>query len=595
MKKVALDLIVFLWFHSAVWAGPFDFYGSAALPVPLPDLTSWKEAGLDSSAGQQGFKVFRWDYLKDAPANAQGAMEEDLPTLKVFASPGEYEPVSFCVYAGNRELKKLTMTCSELKGPGGLIPSNCSDLRVIRRVAVREKEPNTFQLLPVCLERHTSVEVAPGRAAWVWIDLAVPADARPGRYYGTLRIADGAQTLKEVEILLRVLDIKLVPPGKTYGMFVDGSPFSSARGGITCPEKNLVKAFRAHNAFGFNSTMACGAYPVLSIKNGKLQVDLAELIKFITIYQEAGLQGPVTIDVRQISWQAEDLGRKLDALNARQEVVSAELATVLREPKEWDKDYKFSVAGDDLFKQAIQKILAEGKRRNWPEIMFFPEEELTHGGNKYYGFFHYMKVLHEIPGVRVVLVDNSTCDGVDLGNKFAHFVDVRAYNFANDAVVKDARQAGDLFWLYNYGWTRASFGLATWRLAADGNFQWADQWPWDHPYQHLQNKYDSWFIFYPAPDGVLPSPAGIRIREGMDDMRYIATLEAAIGAAEKNGVSVRKLEQARQVLRELHAEIPGEYSAFCEYAGQLTQRQMLVMRWNIARAILMLSGKATKE
>ena len=56
--------------------------------------------------------------------------------------------------------------------------------------------------------------------------------------------------------------------------------------------------------------------------------------------------------------------------------------------------------------------------------------------------------------------------------------------------------------------------------------QWADQWSDEDPYEDLPGR--MWFFCFPSPDGPLTTPHSEGTREGVDDLRYVRTLERLV-------------------------------------------------------------------
>ena len=104
--------------------------------------------------------------------------------------------------------------------------------------------------------------------------------------------------------------------------------------------------------------------------------------------------------------------------------------------------------------------------------------------------------------------------------------------------------------LYNAGQDRLSWGFYVWKSGAAGRREWGYQWVHE-PYNPLEP--DNWAIAYPSPRGLLPTVGEKRIREGIDDYRYIHALETRMAEAKAAG---RDVSAASDLLGEIRKALP---------------------------------------
>ena len=89
---------------------------------------------------------------------------------------------------------------------------------------------------------------------------------------------------------------------------------------------------------------------------------------------------------------------------------------------------------------------------------------------------------------------------------------------------------------------------------------------------------------YPGPDGPLPTQRWEAVREGIDDGRYLYTLEARIAEAKKTGAAKEAVAAGEALLKEIWAAVPvrSEYNQ----NGPWTGPEYVSYRRRLAEAIV---------
>jgi hypothetical protein len=128
-------------------------------------------------------------------------------------------------------------------------------------------------------------------------------------------------------------------------------------------------------------------------------------------------------------------------------------------------------------------------------------------------------------------------------------------NNHDEAVMAKARELGKRVYIYNQGQSRYSFGLYQWSERAKGvvgRYQWIAFIRHGYEYLDLDGREpDTGVIFY-ASDGLRSTPALERAGEGMNDFRYLQTLENLAARAEQSGSS-----EGKQAAAEARAFLTG--------------------------------------
>ncbi|NOZ23389.1 MAG: hypothetical protein GXP25_20130 [Planctomycetes bacterium] len=132
----------------------------------------------DLPQAQKGYLVARKNYLEDIdPAAAPASFDTSLST---FATPGEYEPVCFVIYAG-KDLKHVTVEASDLRCETGTIPRKNIDVRWVMRGLYRHlytRPPEQSDVISRFLLHRKSMDMEGGTFQEMHITIRVPDDAR---------------------------------------------------------------------------------------------------------------------------------------------------------------------------------------------------------------------------------------------------------------------------------------------------------------------------------------------------------------------------------------------------------------------------------
>ncbi|MAE67583.1 MAG: hypothetical protein CMJ18_25275 [Phycisphaeraceae bacterium] len=261
------------------------------------------------------------------------------------------------------------------------------------------------------------------------------------------------------------------------------------------------------------------------------------------------------------------------------------------------------------------RVVADRARaRGWPELLFYLMDEVggihPHWGDRMMLWKRQViRTLHD-EGVRTVnatghlyanqeykkwyakdrelgkheVVVNEQGEIVDelLLETLYHHLDVCLFSttMGAEARVFDRMRAMDKpYWLYNCAQPalhpqvdRFHYGLYTWRTGARGFFYWhyaatpivkdgKRYWPWMDEKGVFHNTGDVWPLYAGlSPMGPVPTISWEAVREGVDDYRYLLTLEKLIERARRGGDGGAKqlADEADGVVEAMMARIPIE-------------------------------------
>ncbi len=499
-------------------------------PAPMPSLTAEEQ--------ERGYVVFKTNYLDMIFPQTIPARQDMNAVLKAFASPGEYEPISFAIRA-QRDIGDVRVALASLS-----LDAPASTLREIdvRPVRFLLKKPHYSRVewmsVPAFLEKREFVPVAADTTQPFWITIRVPADARPGMYRGQLSISPSKAPALSVPVEFEVLPIKLEDPADAaFGMYDNDKWYGDDPDG-------LYKKYLDMRAHGMNSVGFCGGVGgKITFVNGKAVIewdDTKGLALAMKCYMRAGFTAP-------FHW-----------------LMGGVTGAALKEgPLE-------SPQFETAYRSIIEAVLDRARRENWPEIIWQPEDEAFEHRKLWDRMMRTMQILKKIPGLRTEADGmNGNPDGLE---DAMPFIDVLNYHDGPHLVrrVYDGPgwekfmdrldKEGKIVWFYNIDTTgyhpeimRFGYGFHLIRSRAKGSYCWAYQWGQPNPYVDPAKGFNFMFAFPPYENETGgPSTGWEGTREGVDDYRYYVTYLKAAETAKASGdpAKLKVIAAADQALKD---------------------------------------------
>ncbi len=439
--------------------------------------------------------------------------------LSAAAAPGEFEPVSFIVY-GLEDVGKLTLSVDPELAENGI----ACDITAVRSMIKRTtnyKGASEIMDAPQYLERTNSVELKKGIAKQFWITLKASENTKPGKYAGNLvQSSQKGKTL--IPVNFTVYPFKLEDHDRLIGFFPGAEGFFD--------NKEQIRVMKDHNInLYFVSTKL--ELPVKKDKNGKLYIDYS-YADIVDCMRDCGMKKLVV---------------ETDALSDRSRMMPDSKAVCT---------------------QLVQSLLSEAKKRSWGKIAFYGyDEALSRGKDRLERSIWANNMFRQL-GVKTF----NTHIWFKTSRPFQKEVDrlaptisifVNRYNTRNLWYVDDwstmentAEKSGRELWSYNIDNAICFAQPAMWRFATGWFFKtlgsktrgqsvYAYNHTGNDPYNDLDGSCTDWMYDYPA----LGSHKGgfsinyEAIREGVDDLRYIATLEKRIKTARSMKINTAAAEK----------------------------------------------------
>ena len=510
--------------------------------------------------------LFTRGIMQDIQEDEAAADGEQVAAIEWVAAQGEFEPFSLAVRSGSDGVWEVHISPLEHVTDEAALPASSVEVALLEYGKTARYHVTDWILHPAT----TRIFLTGSKTARLWLSIRVPEDAEPGHYRGNfvLRGKDGAQV--EVPMRLEVLPFRHEPaPGVSFYLLSTISPY----GQYFDPETKMAlkpeavafyRELKDHGMVGVCLKTSDWPYRPGLLDGLKAEVEAA---------LEAGLQGPVVWNMLALINAAKggdgyDFNGRMDNWNDAKDLAR------LRE---------------------IHTLASRLARENgWPDVIYYPIDE---AGTQFddrtflYRSFDILLKASRLIGQLGSRAHSTITEMVDekhnqaprwsttpdemrgIWDGIRPYLHIRNYgygypqgktNLAQE--MADAKKRGFAVWIYNNTaimgrdryCARGYFGLWGWKAGVDGLTAWT--YPGGRTLQ--------WEL----------------VREGIDDYRYLATLERLI---EQGRGSAEDRAAARRFLEDLRASIPLDGDGFVEdWAGmarQATAAQAADSGWEFIR------------
>lgn len=478
---------------------------------------------------QRGWQLFKRDRNFEVLPNSRPAPGEAVSTLDVIATPGEIESESFCIY-GLDPMTSITVSSSveRMDSEGAwLVDSVVVEDVLYHPVQYRIPGQGTWPTLsylryPVFIRPATSNEIARGTSRIYWVTVDVPKTTKPGIYKASIRISDADGSRVDLPLSVRVLPFELVSEGlPRFGAFLSGAPFAEG-------EWAFMKRYGLDALQWF-----WGSHEIKILNDsGKLSMDFTHYDQFVKGMQKAKMRGPLVLSLGN-SWMGHYEIRLAEAFGLRlmRRELEGRVVTLadFKDPR-WDA----------LWVEGLRIIFEHAREAGWPELALLIHDEPTKHIMSYHPHKYHLVKKHfpEIP-VYGVFFQPEKDPGPLLKS-----CDIMVANRDLGRIKALAISHGKRFWTYNNVCADESFGKVRLLYGQIPSYYESEVmwfWCWNYWVGDPWNDFDGrgevdtgpaqsdadWVAVYPSVDGVNPvrTLAIEAAREGVDDVRYIKTLE----------------------------------------------------------------------
>ena len=499
--------------HSTPTVGAFSPEILAGVVIVLLVIGFGIATTLADEPGPSRPVVFVSSYLERGDVSTEPRPEQLIDTIRIFAAPGEYEPATFSVRSASEFKDLRVMIGDDLKSESGVtIPKSAMEIRLVDPI-----ESWTKRNMECYLLKKSSVDLGANTTRRFWVTVHVPDDARPGLYRSRINIGRSItelgpdlgrfQSFKTLNYELEVLPI--VPltaqeTGMAFFMFNDTSyfhrPASDSTNGVAVGTKEfLSEAFQARvfEDMREHGMTTVTAYITPEDDDGKVS---------LTRRTEQHLAFVQTMSMLE-----------------KTKLVAPGLPVIWI----WGGNY-----GPDVWKA----VLEEGRRKGWPEIVFYVSDEPENEDRNQHVRASIRRVddfrsrFPRYNDLRVTTGLGSSRGNLTVGHLYDLWISCMAQRIGESGMIEQAKMMGKELWTYDCmaapvdaETDRYYFGVWAWVSGVKGCAHWAY---FCQP--HLS-------YVYPTQEDLVPSIGWEAIREGIDDYRYLKTLEQLANQARAAG------------------------------------------------------------
>mgnify|MGYP000017645829 CR=1 FL=1 len=511
--------------------------------TPLPETTV--KANQD-----RGFVIFSRPYHqridKRLPPSAAEVLEAK---FEIAAARNEWEPLQIGVYA-LRTLRGFAFTVSDLVHSSGKDRIHAGPntrklygMNLLMRVGRQPEHPDgdigyeregktawKYEEPPAVLVDLPYIEIPRGEARSLWLDIHVPQSAAPGVYHGQIQFWLARKQAAEVPLTVTVYPFVLDEAAEwSRGPFTSGFL-----------ERDQLIQLREHGINNMSWWTTGGSK--IELVDGKIVADFSPYQRYLRLLDICGYVGPHVVflggsDPKIQNTISKMLGRDV-ILDARNKTAAEAFRKAdLSEPfgkylcqtlKQFHEQAK-AVGHPDLLACLLDEPdhVPRPERRDWYNRMFKIVEEGAPEVPLYGTFYH---------------------EGDE--DRLSHHHKVWCTNCPSPSKYNACRKAGQNLFTYHFDFRycdgnerqRFRLGILPWVYGAKGTYFWAMYWHDGDPFDPFVEKknYDTACI--PTPHGPLATPVIKTVREGIDDRRYLATLEKLIDEAIESGSAGARAE-----------------------------------------------------
>ena len=538
----------------------------------LPSPESWKVLP-SSKERKAGWIAFQRPMLEPVFPQTKPRPGERINSICAFAARDEYETLTFTIYP-LRDLKGLKISVSDLKMGSKDIDSSDILIRLATYRYIlypRYVSNKSCMRMPEFLEPVNSNNAAKAEAQRYYITIKPPANTPAGLYQGNVTIKCGEEQ-QSLRIKFRVLPFELIQdPNKKYSvMYGSGSPLLSLGRGKSAKwiEHALQSDFKNMRNYGLNTLPSFW----LSYNPKNLSWDFsAKVKKAIRMAQDNGFKAPLLI-----------VGCPFGLLY--KEAVGERLKSHCIPPKPVPESVYLK------FDKIVAGFAKKAKNGNYPEMIFCPLDEIAPQQNS----MELGRRVYEIfkkYGFKTYATKDPESTKAEIISPYVDFWCSQAFSKTYNEVVSDKKHG---YWSYPNLNTyelkdplimckggRMTFGFGFWRSG----------YSMIYPYiwrsantDHLKNG-SAGGNFLDSNGNVIMTTYWECFREGIDDAKYIYTLQNAI--VQRDGSNNKELYKLVAKGKRLLQDIWDSINVQPQYLkkGIWASAEFNARRWQMAEMI----------
>jgi len=488
-----------------------------------------KEAGF-VLVRNPGEKVYPWTH---------GTYRNHLRELWAYAARGQFEPVDFAVIP-LKKLGTLTAVCSELQGPqGAKIRAEQIKVGYVKYWDFYDRRAKPPAVAPepyLVMDRNVIPATEPRVTRQFWITIHVPVDAAGGRYGGTITVTAEQGGSAKVPLVLDVIPLQLDGPGAVmllnYSFPWKALYFGDERAWWADIEKEL--AFQRDH--GMNSTAMSCHLPLYD-------EDTSEWEKFIDIYQKVGMDQPTYFAGTMNLYNK--FTNLLDPQQQEQYCNVLKRLEAVAQRKKQKVIYSLCDEATNDGREALSELVARFSRDRLPALYTIGD---ING---------YRELMRSAPHFRAA--------GFNNGWHGSYGTNRQGHQLITRTVIERVKSQGCEPWFVNGGVGRYPFGVFFWKMAdlgVRGKCEWHYFASTSDPYNPFDGNQLNAFGSLVFP-GLVPTLAIEESRAGIDDLRYVRTLQRVIAETRqhRDPLGTARAQAAQEALDYWTDRIPERLSS----------------------------------
>ena len=541
-------------------------------PPPTPPLPE-----VSAADRTRGFLLYHKPYLECIYPNTNPYPHELNPTLRIFASPGEYEPLTFAVRT-LVPLSNMRVAVSDI----GPVSGDNVDVRHVRYIKARPNYTTVhiYRIVPDILERFDALDLPPNESHRFWLTVRVPEDAKPGLYAGSVALSiEGKRT--QIPVKLRVLAIKLrEDPDKTYGIY-----YRDPIDHFVSAEDDASKAyFWRKSKLEHADMVAHGTRNVVMSawcrpenEDGEFVADWFALDAKVEMAREHNFKPPFVVSIN-----TGGVYRKY-----MEESYGSHISRIKMPPPEFFAEMTRMAAF----------VESERIAHGWPEFLYYPIDEPGRSETAVQFMTRLLAAIQKA-GVKTYVTADPVHEAFAPMKPFINVWCCQPFNPDREIILKDMAERDVEYWCYpNHvngendhtpvAGARMTYGFGFWRAGFKVLTPWIYQANIGDPFNYLDGSAMDFFNRSEEDGTPIPVAMWEAYREGYDDYRYVYTLESLIKearAAGKAAAADKAEKELQYVWNAINVQIKYKYDDLWP------AEEFDVYRWIIARAILELQA-----
>ena len=496
------------------------------------DLTPGDDRPAPGATGEErraGYIVYRRPYTVPMTYRSVPERTEVVADLSGFGCPGEYVPLTFSVYP-LEPASGARVSARDLTGPdGALIPSTAVDVRHVTYHPLWKEKwiAYSFEAQENLLRHFDGLALTKGRSRRFWLTVKLADGQKAGRYTGTVTIASSKGETR-LPLHLTVLPFELAS-------VEDMGYFMYANGALSEDPEMARKAARDMREHGM-TTATVYYFNEIGHRTGDLR---------LVVDKPAGYTG-------ETGWVVDE----------SRPMTYAKLVDILVEAGFARKVPLIEMYAGGMGAGYKVELVAEldriYKERHWPDVLYYVWDEFDASEEKTRRARQRFTALqrHGLSNLKYTTAITARAEMRERTDALAPLYDVWILGTPSPDLLVNGRVMGKTLW--SYGWSyshsfttadlRHYFGRYLWKTGLKG----ASMWCYNHgrfrgrfwayidrrkvAFSPTEHKLMFSYV-WDEDDEIIPTARWEAIREGIDDYRYLRTLDqfatAAATAAEE--------------------------------------------------------------